>query len=91
MNLKNTSGPLVIAGSLVAAIVAGLGGAVVIGGTAIGAALYSIGIPNDSVLKYETAIKSDQFVLVVHGTAKELTNAKDILKSMGHDVSVHTA
>ncbi len=85
-------GPLLIAGPLVAAIVAGLEGAVVVGGlSALGAALFSIGIPNDSIIKYETAIKSDKFVLVVHGTAKELTNAKEILKSMGHDVSVHTA
>lgn len=83
-------GPLIMAGPLVAVIVGGLEGAVVIGGlSAFGAALYSIGIPTDSVLKYETAIKSDKFVLVVHGSADELTHAKDILKNLGHDVQVH--
>lgn len=85
-------GPLVVAGPLVAYIVAGLESAVVIGGlTALGAGLYSIGIPKDSIIKYETAIKSDKFILVVHGSADELTRAKEIMKSLGHDVQVHSA
>lgn len=83
-------GPIVVAGPLVSTIVGGLQGAVVIGGlSALGAGLYSIGIPKDSILKYETAIKSEKFVLVVHGTAEEMAQAKDILKNMGHDVQVH--
>ena len=53
-------GPLVVAGPLVSAIVGGLEGAVVMGGlSALGAGLYSLGIPRDSVLEYETAIKSE--------------------------------
>jgi len=83
-------GPIVVAGPLVSTIVGGLQGAVMIGGvSALGAALYSIGIPKDSILKYETAIKSEKFVLVVHGTAEEMTQAKDILKNMGQEVQVH--
>jgi len=40
----------------------------VVGGLgAIGAGLYSIGIPKDSVVKYETAIKSDKFLVLAHG------------------------
>jgi len=85
-------GPLVVAGPLVSAIVGGLQGAVMGGGlSALGAGLYSIGIPKDSILEYETAIKSDKFVLVVHGSADELAQAKDILKNMGHDVQEHSA
>jgi uncharacterized membrane protein len=84
-------GPLVVAGPLVSAIVGGLEGAVAIGGlTALGAGLYSIGIPKDSIIKYESSIKSDKFMLVVHGSGDELAKAKDILKSAGHDVSVHS-
>ena len=74
-------GPLLVAGPLVAWIVAGLEGAVVVGGfSAIGAGLYSIGIPKNSVLQYETAIKADKFLLVVHGTAADAAKAEDILR-----------
>jgi hypothetical protein len=66
-------GPLVVAGPLVSAIVGGLEGAVAVGGlTALGAGLYSIGIPKDSIINYETSIKSDKFLLVVHGSGDEL-------------------
>lgn len=85
-------GPLVIAGPLVAAIVGGLQGAVVVGGlSALGAGLYSIGIPKDSILSYETAIQSEKFVVVVHGSAHEVAKARDILTNMGHDVHVRAA
>ena len=36
-------------------------------------------------------LKSDKFLLVVHGSGDELAKAKDILKSAGHEVSVHTS
>src|SRR6204780_199562 len=63
-------GPLLIGGPLVAWIVGALEGAVVVGGlSAVGAGLYSIGIPKDSVLRYETALKTDKFLLVAHGPA----------------------
>ena len=73
-------GPLLVGGALVAWIVGALEGAVVVGGlSAVGAGLYSIGIPKDSVLKYDTAIKAGKFLLVAHGTAAEAAKAKDIL------------
>src|SRR5271154_431517 len=67
-------GPLLVAGPLVAWIVGALEGAVVVGGlSAIGAGLCSLGIPKDSIVRYETALKTDKFVLVVHGTQDETT------------------
>jgi hypothetical protein len=73
-------GPIIVAGPLVAWIVGALEGAVVVGGlSALGAGLYSIGIPKDRVMQYETALKSDQFLLVAHGTAEEVAQARDIL------------
>ena len=73
-------GPILVAGPLVAWIVGALEGAVVVGGlSALGAGLYSIGIPKDSIVKYETALQTDQFLLVAHGTAAEVTKAKDII------------
>src|SRR6266705_350597 len=62
-------GPLLVAGPLTASIIAALESAVVVGGLSVlGAALYSSGIPKDSVVTYETAIRADKFLLVGHGT-----------------------
>ena len=73
-------GPILAAGPVVAWIVGALEGAVVVGGvSALGAGLYSMGIPKDSIVKYETAIKQDQFLLIAHGTAEEVAKAKDII------------
>ena len=70
-------GPLVVAGPLVSAIIGGLEGAVAVGGlTALGAGLYSLGIPKDSIINYESSIKSDKFLLVVHGTGDELVQGQ---------------
>src|SRR5206468_6685823 len=55
-------GPVLVAGPLVAWIVAGLEGAIAGGGiSAIGAALFSVGIPRNSVLEYETSIEAGKF------------------------------
>ena len=84
-------GPVVMAGPLITTIIAGLEGAFIMGGlSALGAALYSIGIPDNSIIEYETALKSDKFVVVVHGNVKELIKAKELLTNMGHIVDVHT-
>ena len=74
-------GPLLVAGPLVAWIVGALEGAVVVGGAgAIGAGLFSIGIPKDSVLNYELALKTDKYLLMVQGTASEVDRAREILR-----------
>jgi hypothetical protein len=75
-------GPILAAGPVVAWIVGALEGAVVVGGlSALGAGLYSIGIPKDSIVEYETALKTDQFLLISHGTAAEMAKVKDIIES----------
>ena len=77
-------GPVVAAGSIVDWIVAALEGAVIVGGlSALGAGLYGLGIPKNSVVKYETSIKAGKFVLIAHGTAEEVAKARDMLKSAG--------
>ena len=74
-------GQLLVAGPLVMWIVGALEGAVVTGGlTALGAGLYSLGIPKDSVLQYETAVKSGNYVLVAHGTPEDVAKAKSIVE-----------
>jgi hypothetical protein len=83
----------VIAGPLVSWIVGALEGAAVVGGlSALGAALYGIGIPKDSIVKYETAIKSGKFLLLAHGTMAEVSRAREILQPTGPaETSVHPA
>ena len=56
-----------------------VGGVVVGGVSAIAAGLYSLGIPEDSILQYETVRKAGKFVLIVHGTAAEATRARTII------------
>ncbi len=73
-------GPLLVAGPLAMWIVGALEGAVVVGGLgALGAALVSIGIPEDSVLEYEANLKAGNFLLIVHATPQEVRRAKDCL------------
>ena len=75
-------GPILVAGPAVAWIVGALESAVVVGGvSALGAGLYGMGIPKDSIVKYETALKTDQFLLIAHGTAAEVAKAKDIIET----------
>ncbi len=73
-------GPVIVAGPLVAWVVGALESAAVVGGlSAIGAGLYSLGIPKDSILSYETAFKAGKFVLVAHGSAQEVSHAREII------------
>ena len=73
-------GPLLVAGPLVGALFGALEGALVGGSAgALGAALVSLGIPEDSVLEYETEVKTGKYMLVVHGSATDVETARGIL------------
>jgi hypothetical protein len=83
-------GPILVGGPLVAWIIGGLEGAVAVGGlSALGAGLYSIGIPKDSVVQYEEALKADKFLLLAHGTVNEVAQARDILQAT-HPLEIKT-
>jgi hypothetical protein len=88
-------GHVVVLGYLASIVVSAIEGAVVVGGlSALGAALYSSGIPKDSVVEYETALKADKFLVMAHGDAEEMIRAKTILGTLNpssldlHDHSV---
>ncbi len=86
-------GPVLVAGPLVAWIVGALEGAVVVGGLgAIGAGLYSIGIPKNSVLDYELDLKTDKFLVIVNGSEADVDRARSILNStQPYKLNVHSA
>jgi hypothetical protein len=82
---------VLVADPLVTWIVGALEGAVVVGGlSAIGAGMFSIGIPKDSILRYEAALKADKFVLIAHGAADEVAKAREMIQRTSPvEVNVH--
>jgi hypothetical protein len=76
-------GHVMVLGYLAAAVISAVEGAIVMGGlSALGGALYGMGIPKDSVVAYETALKADGFLVMAHGTAAEIARAKEILETV---------
>ncbi|MGP8434222.1 DUF1269 domain-containing protein [Paraburkholderia fungorum] len=81
-------GPVVVLGHLgvmvVSLIEGAVEGAVVVGSlTALGAALFNYGVQKDSVVKYETAVKGNGFLIVAHCSADEMARARAILQASG--------
>lgn len=73
-------GHVIVLGYLAATLISGIESAVLVGGvSAVGAALYGLGVPKDSVLQYETAVKADRFLVMAHGSASQAASAKAIL------------
>ena len=73
-------GHVVVLGYLASIAISAVESAIMVGGlSALGAALYSIGIPKDSVIQYETALKADSFLVMAHGVAADIARAKAIL------------
>lgn len=86
-------GPVLVAGPVVAWIVGALEGATVVGGlSAIGAGLFSIGVPKDSIVQYEVALKTDQFLLMVSGSASEVEKAREIIEDTSPiNITLHSS
>ena len=73
-------GLLGMAGPFVSVLVSALEGALVVGGvSALGAALSDLGVSADLIIKYELAIKSDQFLMIIHGDQLDIDTATSIL------------
>jgi hypothetical protein len=73
-------GVMAMAGPVVSMLVGALEGAALVGGvSALGAVLSQVGVPKDQIVKYETALKMDKYVLVVHGGADEQARARSAL------------
>ena len=72
-------------------IVNWLTGGALLGGSlsVIGGALRSIGIPKDSVLKYERAIKAEKYVLVAYEEIDIIEEAKGLLETRAELAEIH--
>ncbi|MDH5739690.1 MAG: hypothetical protein OEY77_05130 [Nitrospira sp.] len=75
-------GSVLIAGPLLGWVFGALEETVAARGmTAIGTAFKNMGIPKDSVLSYETALRFSKFIMLVHGTAEEVAHAQNIMQT----------
>jgi hypothetical protein len=85
-------GHIVVLGYLATVVFSGIETAIVVGGlSALGAALYSIGVPKDSVIQYESDLKADAFLVMAHGPAAEMERARTILGTTNPSrIDVHT-
>lgn len=76
-------GLLAMAGPLVSTLIGALEGAVVVGGVgAIGAALTHLGVHADEVVRYESALKVDKYLLLAHGDEHDLARVNSVLAGM---------
>jgi hypothetical protein len=80
-------GPIVVAGPLSAALMAGIEGA--IAGTALGGvagALVGWGVPKEKALKYETHVKGGKFLVIIRGEPEVIARARTLI---AHDAPEH--
>ncbi|MES2205524.1 MAG: DUF1269 domain-containing protein [Pseudomonadota bacterium] len=84
-------GVMAMAGPLVSSLVGALEGAVVVGGaSAVAAALTSAGVTEEHAIRYETALKAEKYVLVIHGNTQEIETARSTLGDRGHSTQLST-
>jgi hypothetical protein len=77
------AGPVVALGYLGALALGAIESAAIVGGlSALGAALYGLGVPKDTVVQYELSVKADSFLVMAHGTIEEMARAKTVLAAM---------
>ncbi len=84
--------PLVIAGPITGVLAGWLEGMLVggAGAAAVGGlagTLGGLGIPKHEVLKYETKIEAGEFMILVTGSDSDVTQAKQMLDRISHEIS----
>ena len=86
-------GQVMVLGYLATAVASAIEGAIVVGGLSVlGAALAGMGVPKNSVLQYETALKADEFLVTAHGSSVELAQAQTILAAADpSSIELHSA
>jgi len=84
-------GPMVVLGPLTSSIVGGLEGALLAGGaSALTGALMALGLPHNTVLRYDQALKADQFLVTVHAQEQDQARIRQLLgEAGGQDIDSH--
>jgi hypothetical protein len=55
------------------------------GARAMAEELTDSGIPGDSVRRYAAALRAIKFMLVIHGDARDINRARELLETSGHE------
>lgn len=72
------------AGPLIHALAGAGEGALLVGGiAALGAAIVSLGMPRNATVKYETEVRAERYLVVVHGDTDSVAEAKALLGGRG--------
>lgn len=75
-------GPVVVIGHLAGAVFSAIEGSAVAGRLGVlGAAFAAIGLPKDSVVQYGEALRVDGSLIIAHGPAVEMAQAKTIVET----------
>jgi len=83
-------GPVLMAGPVVGWLVAAIEEGVMVRGLSpLGAALVGKGAPPQGVFEYETAVRSNEFLLITSGPLPAMERARFLVESTGARVSVH--
>ncbi|MEA3341782.1 MAG: general stress protein [Chloroflexota bacterium] len=85
-------GPIAVGGPLAGAIVKGFGGGLYSWGLkALREGLCSIGIPKESLFRYETALKNGMCLVLVRGGVDEISGVKNMFfaSSKAIEIAVH--
>ena len=78
------AGHVMVLGFVAGRVICAIEDIVVVSGLSVlGAALFSVGIPKDSIAEYETALKADGCLVLARGTPADMTRAKDIMNAAG--------
>jgi hypothetical protein len=76
-------GPLLVAGPFLNILLGALEGAALVGGIgALGAALTSIGVPKNSIIRYETDLKADKYLLIANGAPSQVEQVRQIMQQL---------
>jgi hypothetical protein len=74
-------GPLVVGGPFITVLLGAAEGALLGGGLSVlGAALFSLGVPKNSILKYEEDVRAGKFLLIFKGTEEERKRVSKIME-----------
>jgi hypothetical protein len=87
-------GPILTGGLVGSFLMGTIEGAAVgaaVGGSAsvLAASLASMGIPKDSVIRYEADLKANKFLLIATGTTAQVEQARAVLAERGGQAKVH--
>jgi hypothetical protein len=84
-------GPVLMAGPVVGWLVAALEKGVMVHGLSpLGAALVGQGVPPESMLEYERAVRNGEFLLITSGPLPGLAKVRSLVASTGARVDVHS-